>query len=73
MSGLHSFPWVTLEEAADLDRVRGVIEWHEFFLAHLSYLDNLIAVIRALDTAQIEQRIRRSMRVLERRRANGMG
>jgi hypothetical protein len=43
------------------------------FKAHLDYLDRLIADIRALDTAQSEQRIRRAMRVLERRRLNGLG
>jgi hypothetical protein len=42
------------------------------FRDDLDYLDGLIAGIRELDTAQSEQRIRRSMRVIERRRLNGL-
>jgi hypothetical protein len=42
-------------------------------IAHLAYLDRLIAGIRELDTAQSEQRIRRAVRVIERRRVNGLG
>jgi hypothetical protein len=37
------------------------------FKAHLQYLDWLIADMRALDTAQSEQRIERAMRILRRR------
>jgi hypothetical protein len=40
----------------------------EAFKAHLEYLDGLIAEIRALDTAQSEQRIRRAVKILRRRR-----
>jgi hypothetical protein len=42
-------------------------------IAHLAYLDRLIADIKDLDTAASEQRIRRATRVIERRRANGLG
>jgi hypothetical protein len=42
-------------------------------IAHFAYLDRLIAGIKDLDTAQSEQRIRRATRVIERRRANGLG
>jgi hypothetical protein len=42
-------------------------------IAHFAYLDRLINGIRELDTAQSEQRIKRAMRVLERRRLNGLG
>jgi hypothetical protein len=41
-------------------------------IAHFAYLDRLINGIKELDTAQSEQRIRRSMRVIERRRLNGL-
>jgi hypothetical protein len=37
------------------------------FKAHLQYLDGLIADMRALDTAQSEQRIERAMWILRRR------
>jgi hypothetical protein len=42
-------------------------------IAHFAYLDRVIAGIRELDTASSEQRIRRSMRVIERGRPNGLG
>jgi hypothetical protein len=42
-------------------------------IAHFAYLDRLIADIKDLDAAQSEQRIRRAVRVLERRRLNGLG
>jgi hypothetical protein len=42
-------------------------------IAHFAYLDRLIAGIKELDEAASEQRIRRSMRVIERRRPNGLG
>jgi hypothetical protein len=41
-------------------------------IAHFAYPDRLIAGIRELDTAQSEQRTRRSMRVIERLR-HGLG
>jgi hypothetical protein len=42
-------------------------------IAHFAYLDRLINGIRELDTASSEQRIRRAVRVIERRRVNGLG
>jgi hypothetical protein len=42
-------------------------------IAHFAYLDRLIAGIKDLDTAASEQRIRRAVRVIERRRVNGLG
>jgi hypothetical protein len=42
-------------------------------IAHFAYLDRVINGIRELDTAASEQRIRRSMRVIERLRPNGLG
>lgn len=35
--------WLTDEELADLERVRGVIAWHEMWNAHLRSLDEFIA------------------------------
>jgi hypothetical protein len=40
-------------------------------IAHFAYLDRLINGIRELDTASSEQRIRRAVRVIERRRGLG--
>jgi hypothetical protein len=42
-------------------------------IAHLAYLDGIIAGIKDLDTAASEQRIRRAQRVIERRCLNGLG
>lgn len=43
------------------------------FKAHLDYLDRLINGIRALDTAQSEQRIRRACAVVRRRAFHVVG
>jgi hypothetical protein len=43
------------------------------FKAHLDYLGGLIAGIKDLDAARSEHRVRRAVRVIERRRPNGLG